>query len=82
MNGNRDMISVSVAPGPELSDGTVLFHLNDLLYLKATENYTPFDVAADGRFIMARRIVTRAAAAQPLIVAENWFQELEARMRR
>ncbi len=82
VNGNRDMVSVSVAPGPVLSDGTVLFHLNDLLYLKPTENYTPFDVAADGRFIMARRIATRAATLMPLIVAENWFGELTARMRR
>jgi hypothetical protein len=44
------------------------------------ENYTPFDVAADGRFLMARRVRADAAQASPLIVVENWFEELKQKL--
>ena len=43
--------------------------------------YTPWDVAADGRFIMARARHP-AGTALTVGVTENWFAELRARTRR
>ncbi len=40
---------------------------------RTVENYTPFDVAPDGRFIMARRVRANAARIPPLSVTENWL---------
>ncbi len=85
VNSNRDMMSVAVAPGGELSLGEPkrLFHMGDRLYLTPTENYTPFDISPDGqRFIMARQIADASRPELPVIVAENWFEELRARMKR
>ena len=42
-------------------------------------NYTPFDVAPDGRFLMVRSRSTSAAVRAPLILVENWFEELKAK---
>ena len=85
VNASRDMMSVAVGPGPELDVGEpkVLFHLGERLYLTANENYTPFDISPDGqRFIMARQIVDASRPELPVVVAENWFEELRARMKR
>ena len=85
MNRNRDMMVVTVGAGAELSvgDPKVLFHLGDRLYMTQAENYTPFDISPDGqRFLMARRVVDASAAPVPLVVTENWFEELKARMKR
>ena len=47
------------------------------------ENYTPFDISPDGqRFLMARRVVDATTVQVPLVVTENWFEELRARMKR
>ena len=81
VNGAREMVVTAVTPGPSLQLGErrVLFRLPDELLL--TEHYTPFDVAPDGRrFIMARRVRSEAAQAGPLIVVENWFEELKQRL--
>jgi eukaryotic-like serine/threonine-protein kinase len=85
VNRNRDMMVVTVGPGPELTvgDPKVLFHLGERLYMTQAENYTPFDIGPDGqRFMMARRVVDASAAQVPLVVTENWFTELKARMKR
>jgi len=82
VNAERQMMVVSVAPGPALRLGErkVLFRIDDDLYLTEREYYTPFDVSPDGRrFIMARRVRPRAdgpVSEAPLIVTRNWFEEL------
>jgi Tol biopolymer transport system component len=84
VNASRDMMSVAVGPGAELDVGEpkVLFHLGERLYLTPNENYTPFDVSPDGqRFIMARQIVDASRPELPVVVTENWFEELKARMK-
>ena len=85
VNGARQMVAAAVAPGPSLQIGErrVLFRLRDELYLANDEHYTPFDVSPDGRrFIMARRVRAEAVAATPLIVVQNWFEELNQRLAR
>jgi Tol biopolymer transport system component len=83
VNRNRDMTAVTVGPGAEPRLGTprVLFHLPDDLYLAPYDNYTPFDVAPDGRFIMARATSSEARFEAPLIVVDHWFTELRARLK-
>jgi hypothetical protein len=80
------MIVAAVSPGPtlQLGERRVLFRWRgDHLYLTERESYTPLDVGRDGqRFIMARRRRTEGASAAPLIVVENWFEEVRPRTRR
>jgi serine/threonine-protein kinase len=78
VNADRDMMAVTVVPGtePRLGESRLLFHLRDELYMTGTEYYTPFDVAPDGRFIMARSVTPAADVDLPLIVVDNWFEEL------
>ena len=44
--------------------------------------YTPWDVGPDGRFIMVRSVGGANETARPLIVVENWLEELKAMVRR
>jgi hypothetical protein len=81
VNQNRDMTSVTVGPGaePRLGAPRVLFHMADDLYLHAYEDYTPFDVASDGRFIMARAVTPSSEQPGPLIVMDNWSVDIRSR---
>ncbi|MBI3982501.1 MAG: PD40 domain-containing protein [Gemmatimonadetes bacterium] len=84
VDGARQMIVAAVSPGPtlQLGERRVLFRLREDLYLTERESYTPHDVGRDGqRFIMARRRRTEGASAAPLIVVENWFEEVRSRTR-
>ena len=42
--------------------------------------YTPWDIASDGWFIMARSVTAATQIEAPLIVVENWLEELRARL--
>jgi Tol biopolymer transport system component len=78
------MMAVTVAPGvePRLGERKLLFKLRDEWYMTATEYYTPFDVASDGRFIMARQVTQASALDVPLVVVDNWFEELRQKVGR
>jgi serine/threonine-protein kinase len=77
VNGDRDMMAVPVGAGaePRLGERQRLFHMRSELYLAPNEYYTPYDVAPDGRFIMARQIPLAPGSEVPLIVVENWLKE-------
>ena len=83
VSAGRDMMTATIGPGAQPTIGTprVLFHLQDDLYMTPTEFYTPFDVGPDGRFIMGRSETPAAIFDAPLVVVDNWFEELEARVR-
>jgi serine/threonine-protein kinase len=81
----RQMTVVPFTPGPEprLGERRVLFLLSDDLYLTEGDYYTPWDISPDGRrFVMARRLGSGTAARSPLVVVENWFTELRAKLER
>jgi serine/threonine-protein kinase len=82
VNSNRELMSVNVGSGASPNNGTPrrLFKLRPELYLAAQENYTPYDVAPNGRFLMARRLRLTAARVPPLVVTENWLAELRDRV--
>ena len=81
LSADKDMMAVTVSPGSTLAIGepSALFRFPpDMLQIQS-EYYTPWDVAADGRFIMVRSVGT-ATQIEALIVVENWFEELKARL--
>ncbi|MCH8936939.1 MAG: PD40 domain-containing protein, partial [Gemmatimonadetes bacterium] len=82
VNADRAMVAVTVGTGDELQLGErrVLFRLRNELYLAALEFYTPYDIGPDGRFIMARSVTPPSTVEAPLIVVENFFEELKAKV--
>ncbi len=83
VNADREMMAVSVASGaaPQLGERRMLFKMREELYLAAREYYTPFDIAADGRFIMARSVTPPSSIQTPLVVVENWLEELREKIK-
>ena len=78
-----DMMTARVTAGSPIAVAAPvpLFHIaKDLLRVEYAF-YTPWDVAADGRFMMARARRGDAGNATTVTVAENWLTELKARMK-
>ncbi len=74
-------VPVTAGPTPRLGEPQLLFRVPDELLGVESSYYTPWDVAADGRFIMARLLRTSGDQAEaPVIVVEHWFEELKAKM--
>ena len=82
LSQDRRMMAVTVPEVPTLSLGEprTLFRVPDPLLELDALYYTPWDVAADGRFIMARRVDRGPDLERPLIVVENWLEELKAKV--
>ncbi len=85
LRGDKTMMAVPVAEDgtPEVGETTALFKLAQATRIDvlSADYYTPWDVAADGRFIMIRAVDTDAGP-RTLIVAENWLQEVKPQLRR
>ena len=78
----NDMMAVTVTAGPTMQVGEprVLFRLPADIALASAEYYTPWDIAPDGRFIMVRSLEAPSQLEAPLIVVENFFEELKAKV--
>lgn len=74
-----EILEVSVRDG-DTGEPRTLFRLPYDLSLLQSNFYTPWDIAADGRFIMARSIEAPSQLEAPLVVVENWFTELEEKV--
>jgi hypothetical protein len=83
LSAGKDMMAARVATGSSISvsPAVTLFHVPDELLGVEYDYYTPWDVAADGRFIMAR-LRRKGVATSRVVVAENWLTELKSRMKR
>ncbi len=84
ISAEYDMMAVAVSPTGGIEVGTPrrLFRLSSEGWLVGSQFYTPWDVGPDGRFIMARSLAGPSQLAAPLIVVENWFEELKGRVGR
>lgn len=83
MTGSRDLVVTPISPGPTIGDRKVLFRVREDLYGSDLDYYTPWDITPDGRaFVMARRVRVQAGQEAPLIVVENWFEELRQKTKR
>ncbi len=82
LSSEKKMMAVRVAPGATmaLSDPVTLFRVPDELLAVEALYYTPWDVARDGRFLMARLVGGDQDQAGAMIVVENWFDELKAKV--
>ena len=82
----REMVLVPLAPArgaPGLGDQKTLFRFHDDWFLSAQENYTPFDIAPDGQhFLMARQVQASVSRLGPILLVDNWFQELRQRLQK
>jgi Periplasmic component of the Tol biopolymer transport system len=84
LSRGKDMMAARVTEGPmiEVAAPVVLFHVRDALLGAETNWYTPWDVARDGRFLMARLVGGSNDQAGAIVVVENWLSELEAKAKR
>ena len=84
MNAGWEMMVAPITPtgaAPGIGDRKVLFKLKDEWYLTERENYTPYDIAPDGkRFLMARSVQTGMTQLAPLVFIDNWFAELKQKL--
>ncbi len=84
VDGRRDMVAVSVAPGgssPNLSARRALFALTEDLYLGNTGYYAPFDISADDtRFLMVQTR-TQSPGEATFLLVDNWFADVKARLK-
>ncbi|MBS1241112.1 MAG: protein kinase, partial [Gemmatimonadetes bacterium] len=82
LSGTNDMMAARVTPGAGLDIGApeVLFHVRDELLGVEALYYTPWDVARDGRFIMARLVGGDLSQTGALVVVENWIEELKEKV--
>jgi serine/threonine-protein kinase len=84
LRADNTMMAVPVATGGEWrrSEAQALFQLRSALTLLEPTYYTPWDVAPDGRFIFARSREGGRDRRAPLIVVENWMEEVKAKVPR
>jgi serine/threonine-protein kinase len=82
LSSDRNMMAAKVSPGvaPDFAAPVILFHVPDELLGVEALYYTPWDVAADGRFIMARMVSGDPGQLGALVVTENWFEELKSKV--
>jgi eukaryotic-like serine/threonine-protein kinase len=79
-NGRQELVVNEVRPGPTFSIGEpkVLFEASSYQF---APNYQLYDISPDDRrFVMVRSVSPEGGTE--LILTENWFQELKARVRR
>ena len=88
VNENQEMMSAAVVSARN-SDTPIqfarpvpLFRIPDNLLNIEYAFYTPWDVAPDGRFLMARSLSAPGGEQSRIVVAENWFTELKEKLAR
>ncbi len=83
LGSDNTMMAARVEPGESLQISTpeALFAVRPELLSAEYLYYTPWDVAAEGRFIMARLVSGELNQGGTLVVVENWFEELKAKLR-
>jgi len=83
LSGGNDMMAVRVTAGAmaDVSEPEVLFHVPEALLGAEALYYTPWDVARDGRFLMARVVSGDTGQPGALVVVENWIEELKAKVK-
>jgi serine/threonine-protein kinase len=84
LSSDRRMMAVNftAAATPILTAPRALFTVPRALLSVETAYFTPWDIAADGRFLMMRTVGQSAGSAPVPIVTYNLFTELRARLGR
>jgi serine/threonine-protein kinase len=84
LSGAKEMMSMRLSSDPSQPVGptTVLFQVRPELLGSDPTYYTPWDVAADGRFLMARMTAASPGQETRVIVIEHFLEELRAKVKR
>ncbi len=84
VSGDHNMMAARVTGGATIDtdEPRVLFHVPDELLGAEYLYYTPWDVARDGRFLMARTLAGGADDFGAFVVTENWIEELKLRAKK
>ncbi len=80
MDGENRMVAAQVRTSTtlEVDERRVLFSVAPYYF---TANYTSFDVSPDDqRFLMTRLVGAAEGATTAMILVENWFEELKAKV--
>ncbi len=82
LSTDRQMMAASFTPSNAPTAGTplALFSVSRELLSVETAFSTPWDVAADGRFLMSRLVASERASGSVLVITHNLFTELRARL--
>ncbi|MEO8227718.1 MAG: protein kinase [Gemmatimonadota bacterium] len=80
----NDMMAARMTASQTIDAGTpvALFHVRDALLGADATYYTPWDVARDGRFIMARLVTVANDDPGAIVVVENWLSDLRRKLKR
>lgn len=83
LRNDKNMMAARVIPGAAIgfAEPVVLFHVSEELLGPEALYYTPWDVARDGRFLMARLVGADPGQAGALVVVENWLEELKTKLK-
>jgi Tol biopolymer transport system component/tRNA A-37 threonylcarbamoyl transferase component Bud32 len=77
-NDDGDMIAVEITSGtPPVGRQRVLFSALPYIFASPHRSY---DVGHDGRFLMLRLVADAALESAPLVVVENFFEELRRKV--
>jgi serine/threonine-protein kinase len=84
LSGDNRMMAARMIPGATIrfAEPVALFRVPGELLGAEALYYTPWDVARDGRFLMARLVGGEAGQSGALVVVENWIEELRAKLKR
>ena len=85
LSGDKNTMAARMSRGwkeRHASRAAPLFHVPRELLGAEALYYTPWDVARDGRFIMARLISGGEDQAGTIVVVENWLRELKMKVKK
>ncbi len=84
VSAGAHMMAARVTPGSSvpMAAPVPIFHIADELLNVEYSFYTPWDVARDGRFIMARTRPGAAGRVTSVVIAENGLTELREKTKR
>jgi serine/threonine-protein kinase len=83
LSRDNQMMAARLVPGGAIrfAEPAGLFRVPDGLLVPEAFYYTPWDVARDGRFLMARLVDGDLGGAGAFVVVENWIEEFKAKVK-
>jgi serine/threonine-protein kinase len=79
-DGTMMAVPVVASPTLHLGESKELFRLPERLSRLGAQFYSIWDVGPDGRFVMLRSTDSAEEATAPLVVVENWLEEVRSKL--
>jgi serine/threonine-protein kinase len=83
LGSDKNMMTARMIPGAAIrfAEPVVMFRVPDALLGVEALYYPPWDVARDGRFLMARLVGEDSGQSGAMVVVENWIEELKVKVK-